>query len=414
MTGSPERPISPLHTQLDRRSFVRAAFAAPFFLSPSRAPFLSSTESCVREIIPNPELSDRMLVVDFSPQSCRPYLSHETIFPNEKLMGDMALDIIDPGNRALYEFLLQTADEADVLGHLREKILTMYPDLTPVAAKLDEVQGHGEIVGETVESVLRTRKIEAVPTIRALQEMYDDVEATEDELGNRVFSARLNTEKFINKLYEYPDVDLINFSWQVGEVGVKIVTRARDDQGNIRVLIPPRVEYLGAYRKETAYKHLTELAKVCKAHENKLFIVAAGNHGDDLREARAIMKAEGNWPENVLVVGEWFPKERMKDDTGEWIYKLNAFGADLYVETNDQKYNTRDERGSTVATAIIFANIAYLMSRGLSPKKAKQKILEEYCSTLDHLATSRSVQPGTAPEITTITSNVFEPGKVTN
>jgi len=83
---------------------------------------------------------------------------------------------------------------------------------------------------------------------------------------------------------------------------------------------PPRKEIIGSYAKEKAMENLPKLFQVCSAYPDKLFVFAAGNEGEDMREALRLLGEKR--PKNLLLVAQW----------GSTSPYDKVYGADLYVD----------------------------------------------------------------------------------
>lgn len=126
---------------------------------------------------------------------------------------------------------------------------------------------------------------------------------------------------------------------------------------------PPGIGIKGGYAKEKAAKSLEELYKVCREFPDKLFIAAAGNGGEDLREA---LKTMQNIPTNLILVAQW-GSEWISDDypTG------SVYGAQLYIP--NKKLGIPD--GSSFSTPYVSAYANLLYEKGYSIDEIRKRIM---------------------------------------
>lgn len=340
-TDAPEQTLAAMQgARLTRRSAVKLGAAAAVAASAFAERFTSgaAAESCESQY---PRDQD-IVVFDFGPVECDPRIAQDVHVSNGRMLTNMAINgFLEPEERLPFILLATALDSVGNGGAVRERVLEKVPQLAPMADFLTEKQGHGQIVVRVMGDVLEAKGYEATAfPLYPLQDLYEYVRYEDDESGSRTLYAGMGRERFENALSRHPE-KIVNLSWQVRELGMRI---AKDG-----------VEILGAYRKETALESLTDLAMICNAYPDKLFVVAAGNHNDDLREAIQRLFEQGQLPKNWIIVGEWFPGKWEENDQGLWLPKLNARGADLYVPTKNQKYNKANEGGSTVSTARISA-----------------------------------------------------------
>jgi hypothetical protein len=125
--------------------------------------------------------------------------------------------------------------------------------------------------------------------------------------------------------------------------------------------ISPYYEIRGAYTGEYGVENIQELFRLVYAFPEKLFVVAAGNYGDDLRPLRA--QFAQTWPENLLIVGYW-------DSAKQYPQMYNTydiFGADLYYDGTPYGLRT----GSSMATAVISAAASILWQNGYHIQQIK-------------------------------------------
>ncbi|MBP7876271.1 hypothetical protein KA012_04730 [Candidatus Woesebacteria bacterium] len=120
----------------------------------------------------------------------------------------------------------------------------------------------------------------------------------------------------------------------------------------------PDIVIQGAYSGEKTIDNLRVLFKLADAFPEKLFVVALGNYGDDIREARNVLVDE--WPENILFVGHW---NHFTENPYFSSDKRSSDGADLFVD-----HIALGEKmiGSSVSTAIVSARAVALKHAGIT------------------------------------------------
>ena len=265
-----------------------------------------------------------------------------------------------------------------------------------------EVASHGENVARVMQRVWRSLGYEGSINLFPLQNTFrqKDVETQEDELGNKVYLLTIDQDKLSGVLERYPDQKVVNLSLQLGKVGFTILEREKRITKPVdyptQVAIDGQVKYLSsdgrrlpiasldeyeayrqkleeeatevvklpnpypalkeAYTKEEARKNLSRLFALCEKYPEKLFIAAAGNTSQDLREL-------GDRPTNLLLVAEWDHElERPKN---------NILGADIYVDNRAQGFDS----GSSFSTPVISALCSILLNRGLGIQGTKNELL---------------------------------------
>lgn len=246
----------------------------------------------------------------------------------------------------------------------------------------------------------------------------DNIEQVEDELGNEGFFFNIDHREIIEALRARSEQQVVNFSFQVGKVGFWIKERIKigknleepfdlplpDEEGRelvyvgakggvriengkaigisetgepiapmtvseyeefrkkrfeeaqkVRELENPYVEIVGAYSGKDMRANLSKLFEICEAYPDKLFIVAAGNEGEDLSSINLR-------PNNLLMVAEWNGQEQKPKD--------DVYGADIYVDNEAWKIG----RGSSFSTPVVSARASVLFSQGLSLEEVKDKL----------------------------------------
>lgn len=130
------------------------------------------------------------------------------------------------------------------------------------------------------------------------------------------------------------------------------------------------LKIVGAYDKTKAIDNLPKLFELCNAYPDKLFVRAAGNTGEDFREA--FKKLGGNIPNNLILVAEWDslngsdfkgrPRHNVQGDIDNIIYVHNSkFGA---------------PEGSSFSTPIISAYADVLSRNGFTIEEIRKQIFE--------------------------------------
>lgn len=140
-----------------------------------------------------------------------------------------------------------------------------------------------------------------------------------------------------------------------------------------KVVVPnetPDFVITGAYSKENAEQNLPELFKVCAAYPNKMFVVAAGNEGEDIRFA--MEKLGYIKPKNLLIVGQWGKDGFTDRNVPAW----DTYGADIYVDNT--QYDLKE--GSSFSTPFISSYLSLLNEKGLTIDEAKQRVISA-CET---------------------------------
>jgi hypothetical protein len=162
----------------------------------------------------------------------------------------------------------------------------------------------------------------------------------------------LNMQRISSLLEQYPEQNIVNFSWQAGKVSFTYPDT-----------------FHGAYEDEHAIESLRELFLMVNTFQDKLFFAAAGNYGDDIRRARTILTKKGEWPENLVLAAEWH-----EDEDRDYGYPAaDVHGADIYVNPKDLAL----WGGSTQSTQTMTSLAAYLQYKGLTQAEIKRVLLIE-------------------------------------
>ncbi|MBI4097294.1 MAG: hypothetical protein HY428_02665 [Candidatus Levybacteria bacterium] len=349
----------PQRARLSRRQFLKSGLAGSALTA---VLFTTGSESHMNQCFAveeeNPEISKHLLMIDFAPESCGTDFIQDTYFTDDQLLKrELGKQYIGPFKRYLLGALYKGLNWTGLGGTLEEQFVRNNPHYAIASSALSEVTDHGQgvkhVMWQTVQK-LKGDGTGVTPRIYPIQ-ATENINLEQDENGNYILTASARTNSVIHALKFFTEQDIVNLSWQLGKIGITY----------------PEMKRFGAYRKETAVESLRQLFDVCKTFPEKLFFAAAGNYGDDIREARKILADE--WPPNVLIIGEWM---REKDTRGTEYPRNNVYGADLYAE------NTGFWEGSSVSTAIISAIAAYLRSFRATHDEIKRKLLVEYSDTV--------------------------------
>jgi hypothetical protein len=163
------------------------------------------------------------------------------------------------------------------------------------------------------------------------------------------------------------------------EYRVLLQQRVKEAEAKAKILDNPiSLEINGAYTKEKAEKNLPKLFAVANAYPDKLFVVAAGNEGEDLREA--LIKFKDLKPKNLLIVAEL---------KGE-LYPKFVHGADIYF--NNRQHDLPG--GSSFSTTVISATAAEMRARGLTIDETINEI-KSYCRPQTNFVYSEKVEDET-------------------
>jgi len=152
---------------------------------------------------------------------------------------------------------------------------------------------------------------------------------------------------------------------QMAEVNERIVV----NQDKVNRDFEPQDGYVGDW----TYENLSNMAKIARDNPEKMIVAAAGNPNrisreevPRLEEARKRLAEEGNWPENLIMVGAII-------HDSEW-EGPGAIGADIYVDEPDLE---KLEGGSTAsyATAVVSEIVNQLWLTGYrKPGRIKEEL----------------------------------------
>jgi hypothetical protein len=133
------------------------------------------------------------------------------------------------------------------------------------------------------------------------------------------------------------------------------------------------VRFLDGYAGDKTFQNLQKLTEVARRHPQKMFIAAGGNPTylkglkiPDIREARAKLEKQGQWPENLIIVGF---QARESGFVGR-----ASYGADIYVADKDLE-ELGFSGASSYATPVVTEIIRHLVDRGLKTHKQVRECL---------------------------------------
>ncbi len=210
---------------------------------------------------------------------------------------------------------------------------------------------HGQIVAKAMEKAwgkmgLQSSGIKMIP----LQSIFDSQswhEIKDPDTNNPGISLNFDP-KHIIKLLENDDSRIVNMSFQVGNVDI----------------FPKKI--IGAYHHSRAEENLSKLFEVANAYPDKLFIAAAGNNNEDLRDALKALKDKK--PNNLLLTAQW-KQWQLEQHPEDNVYA----GADITIYTDNALIETDD--GSSISSSIVTAAAEALFFRqGLTMEQVIAKI----------------------------------------
>lgn len=360
------------------------------------------------------QLSDNVVMIDFAPSKPTEGFQQND-FPQESdllknLLGNDAID----ESQLVAEFGPDFRNNKDIL---YDQVFRKYPKLAMVYDSLNRFTTHGEKVGTAMQHMWNILGFKNSIHITPLQNMIntENTAFDQDELENQGFFIDINPQLIIEQLKQYPDQKIVNFSFQVGTVGSRFVTRERrnppkpdvytdiDENGKKtyylnatkitpeaeqpKFLLPdgtpaqpmsqeeyekfvkernekesvieehaPRVKTIDAYNPQTVKENMPKLVSICNAFPDKLFFASAGNEVDDLRTVESLL------PSNLIMVGQWNPSLKRPN--------AKVYGADIYVD--NRILGLPD--GSSFSTPVFSAYASVLLNRGLSHEEIKEKL----------------------------------------
>jgi hypothetical protein len=348
------------------------------------------------------KLPSDAIMVDFAPEKKTEGIKQEKFPNNRKVMEE----ILGKEYRAPSQLVMEFGLKALNREALEKRVFSKYPRLALVYGFMEQFARHGENVASVMRLALGRSEFEGEPHLIPLQEMLGGYEFTCDELGNYGLFGGVDPEKIIKALINYPKQQIVNFSFQIGRVGFIYREKSRDvnpdwagefptvvtikdkegktsksilkegksvavteeeleeifkkiEKGRIIVVEhEPFFDIEDAYTREMAKENLPKLFRICNAFPDKLFVVAAGNYGDDFVTERTTLKDQ--WPNNLIMVAEW----------GKMGPVGHVEGADVYVDNKALGVDS----GSSYSTPIITAAAWILRNQGLTLSEIKENI----------------------------------------
>ena len=309
----------------------------------------------------------------------------------------------------------------------REGLLTAVPKDENEAKLLmmmlfkNQYQSHGKNVVSVIEKTagyLNPAQTIITPERDSIASAVEFGKLEYDEIGNPTIHARLSLE-IVDRLISQSPESVINMSFELGEfsltyslydrrlkypemarqgpstitIGEK--TTYRDYQGNditkdeynaisrkmdetevVMLNLNERdVKFLDGYAGDKTYQNLLKLTDVARKHPGKMFIAAGGNpmylQGlkiPDIREARVALEKQGQWPDNLLIVGF---QARESGFVGR-----ASYGADIYVSDKDLE-ELGFSGASSYATPTVTEITRQLIARGSNThKQVKEGLMQ--------------------------------------
>jgi hypothetical protein len=371
-----ETPPIPRKT---RRDVLKGALA----LTLLSASGVTATELIGHEPLKLPErprepMVPGVVIIDFAPETIQESYSHfeQDIFVRneEALLRDRLGDYYIPENERARSYMWSAIKHKFGGANPRDEFIKNYPYMSMAMGAVDLFHEHGKSVVDGMRRVYWMLDVgySITPDIVPIQIAFNEFTFTPEDDGNQTMMTRLNMNRIIDMLDRYPDQNIVNFSWQAGSVGFTY----------------PKSEYHGAYEKERAVESLRELIQMVDAYPEKMFFAAAGNNGDDIREARKLLEANDEWPENLLLAAEW-----ERDDHGYGRPANDVYGGDIYSDPKPLAL----WGGSTQSTQTMSSLAAYLQMKGYEIPQAipeiKRILLEECAEQEEYIADPISFVP---------------------
>lgn len=274
-------------------------------------------------------------------------------------------------------------------------------------------QNHGKdvvTVMEKVSALVSPDQKAVSPTRASIAGAVEFGRLEYDEIGNPTIHVALSSD-IVDRLVSETQESVVNMSFELGDfsltyslydrklkypemgrqgpstitVGGK--TSYRDYRGNDIteekyneisgkmdetevVLLDPNerdVRFLDGYAGDTTYQNLLKLAEVARKHPEKMFVAAGGNPTylqglkiPDIREARAKLEKQGQWPGNLIIAGF---QARESGFVGR-----ASYGADIYVADKDLE-ELGFSGASSYATPVVTEIIRHLIDNGSKTHK---------------------------------------------
>jgi len=171
---------------------------------------------------------ENIVMIDFASSSKVPFLIQEAVWARDEFVRR----IVGKENM-LTEIQLVTKYGPDITkygSHAQKELLNDHPELALAYGVISRFDEHGMTVSGAMRTTLRllespypNKRIFLVP----LQEFItvQKIEFGQDSLGNYIVSFVLPPEGIIKALERYQTQKVINFSFQVGEIGFALIQR---------------------------------------------------------------------------------------------------------------------------------------------------------------------------------------------
>jgi len=325
-------------------------------------------------------------------------------FSEEKSWREMGVD--DPSTR---EGLLKATPKDE--GQAKLLMMTLFQH---------RYQNHGKdvvTVMEKASDLFSPDQKTVSPTRASIAGAVEFGRLEYDEIGNPTIRVTLSSDVVDRLVSETPE-SVVNMSFELGDflltyslydrklkypemglqgpstitVGGK--TSYRDYRGNDIteeeyneisrkmnetkvVLLDPNerdVRFLDGYAGDSTYQNLQKLTEVAGKHSEKMFVAAGGNPTylqglkiPDIREARAKLEKQGQWPENLIIVGF---QARESGFVGQ-----ASYGADIYIADKDLE-ELGFSGASSYATPVVTEVIRRLIGKSSKThKQAKENLV---------------------------------------
>lgn len=431
------------HTVVSRRRFLglvaRVATLAciPQVLTSSTSSVQLGESGFSREVLC--PLGQNVLVIDFAPEKQSENFSQEQFPDNERLVKRALGDKYMTNEEIVRTYDIDLSPATNSKLQLFEKIQALYkenPMLAIVLAFKPHYFDHGKDVGETMTDIWKRYRLHGKPVLHPIQELLGNFRYDDDRLHNHGFFGSVDPEKVIETLKMYPSQEIVNFSWQFGDLGYFYVQRRRSvpsslswettkmqQDGNSvyfsnfsnETLIPAVengrlvvknqngeiIEEAGTPEKaaEIAYKRYEKTLPLEELANPQVQVV--DGYTKDTAEKnlptlfkvcqtfpeRLFIAAAGNenddmlnarehlkeiWPENLILVAEGNSLDQEGDDKGKFFTRI--YGADVYVDNDNWKI----AHGSSFSTPLVSA-IASMMKdkKHMNVRQIREAILNE-------------------------------------
>jgi hypothetical protein len=299
-----------------------------------------------------------------------------------------------------------------------------------------QYQNHGKDVISVMEktaSYLNPAQIVTTPEHDSIASAVEFGKLEYDEIGNPTIHVRLSPE-IVDELISHSAENVVNMSFELGEFSLayslydkklkypemarqgpsKITvgeeTTYRDYQGNDitekeyneiaqkmaeteTVTLEPNerdVKFLDGYAGGKTYQNLLKLTDVARKHSGKMFIAAGGNPTylqglkiPDIREARAALEKQGQWPSNLLIVGFQAIESGFVGPA--------SYGADIYVSAKDLE-ELGFSGASSYATPVVTEITRRLIANGANTHKQIMEGLRQLTQAAESWEGSEKVE----------------------